>query len=47
MVNEAKRTKALRVHGLVVAQRGYGEQAMGQICQPLHYFADWNNVHGF
>jgi uncharacterized protein with von Willebrand factor type A (vWA) domain len=46
MVNEAKRTKALRVHGLVVAHRGHGEQAMEQICQPLHYFSDWNNVRG-
>jgi uncharacterized protein with von Willebrand factor type A (vWA) domain len=47
MVNEAKRTKALRVHGLIVADRGYGEQAMEQLCQPLHYFSDWNNVRGF
>lgn len=47
MVNEAKQTKALRVHGLIVAQRGYGEQAMGQLCQPLHYFSDWNSVRGF
>jgi uncharacterized protein with von Willebrand factor type A (vWA) domain len=47
MVNEAKRTKALRVHGLIVAERGYGEQAMEQLCQPLHYFSDWNNVRGF
>jgi uncharacterized protein with von Willebrand factor type A (vWA) domain len=47
MVNEAKRTKALRVHGLIVADRGYGEQAMEQLCQPLHYFSDWKNVRGF
>ncbi len=47
MVNEAKRTKALRVHGLIVAERGYGEQAMEQLCQPLHYFSDWKNVRGF
>lgn len=47
MVNVAKQTKALRVHGLIVAQRGYGEQAMEQLCQPLHYFSDWNKVRGF
>lgn len=47
LVTAAKRNKALRVHGLIIAQRGYGEQAMGQLCDPLHYFSDWNKVRGF
>lgn len=47
LVNEAKRTKALRVHGLIVAPRGFGAAAMEQLCQPLHYFSDWNSVQGF
>jgi uncharacterized protein with von Willebrand factor type A (vWA) domain len=47
LVSTAKRHKALRVHGLIIAQRGYGEQAMGQLCDPLHYFSDWQNVRGF
>jgi len=47
LVSTAKRHKALRVHGLIVAQRGYGEQAMGQLCDPLNYFSEWQNVRGF
>ena len=47
MVQEAKQHQALRVHGLIVAPKDHVSAAMEQLCQPLHYFADWNNVRGF
>ena len=47
LVEDARAKKGLRVHGLIVAPRGYGAQAMEKLCSPLHYFTDWDNVRGF
>lgn len=47
LVDDARKKKGLRVHGLIVASRGYGAQAMEQLCSPLHYFTEWEKVRGF
>ena len=47
LVDDARMKKGLRVHGLIVARRGYGDQAMERLCNPLHYFTDWDKVRGF
>jgi uncharacterized protein with von Willebrand factor type A (vWA) domain len=47
LVDDARKKKGLRVHGLIVASRGHASQAMEKLCNPLHYFTEWEKVRGF
>jgi uncharacterized protein with von Willebrand factor type A (vWA) domain len=46
LVDEAKRNKGLRIHGLIVHEHDCRDGAMRRICDPLHQFRDWSSVRG-
>lgn len=47
LIDEAKKSKSLRIHGLIVSQYSYDDHAMKRICDPLHQFQDWSKIRGF
>jgi uncharacterized protein with von Willebrand factor type A (vWA) domain len=48
LVNDARSKISLRVHGLIVVpHRNNSSNAMKQLCNPLHYFTDWQSIRGF
>lgn len=48
LVNDARSKISLRVHGLIVVpNRNNSSNSMKQLCDPLHYFTDWQSIKGF